>query len=310
MIVYFDAEYSFALKVNNEFLGIKEKEKIKAEIPKNSFIEISLKNSYKTFNLFLDDNFFIFPPKFCNVVNLNGGYLIKLNNVYNFSFTVVEQQKFDNFLITVYKENQLNVSIESPLGFFVDTFDLDCESAKIEHFFCSVPFIAIVFYNKGKKTLCLYSVTDKITKEFFGNISDYGLEPEFYIINEHRDIVKHCVKTEFYYKDKLTVKSKTVTKRKEYQKGEYIKDVLGYLFFEELLNGNEPEIYLSENLRENFDKLMEFIGEYIAVLTPSEFRAYNEIGLLKKEKDNVYYIDYYVTETENDLIVNLKKTTD
>ena len=81
--------------------------------------------------------------------------------------------------------------------------------------------------------------------------------------------------------------------------------ILPYAFLEEYLVGGNYTQFLSDTMLQNANKLSYYLGDFVGVMPPPIFRNYDEIGLVKKIKDNVYKIDYVKVMVQNKKIDNI-----
>ena len=126
------------IKVNGIYYGkIDNTVKFINGVNSSSFIEIcpvNLVNSQVGF--FLTEETLSSPPPFISVTDICGGYLIKylIDNIKK-DFSVIEQKRFNNALITLFTENGYKLSIESAGDFFTENLNFPFENAN--HIFLS-----------------------------------------------------------------------------------------------------------------------------------------------------------------------------
>ena len=89
---------------------------------------------------------------------------------------------------------------------------------------------------------------------------------------------------------------------------DFSEKLLPYVFVEEYVVGGNFLDLLTENMQKNADKLPSYLGQVLGVMPPPPFRQYNEIGLVYKKTDNLYYVDYLTVEIVNGKIDNIKRT--
>ena len=313
MYYYFSAKFASILKINGIYYGeINQTTKVVEILERNPFIEICpLELEHFPFSFILSDNFLISPPKNVSVVDLKGGYFIEFNFLQdNSAFSVLAQEKYNYAVVTVFKENGLKVSIETPNDFFAETLSFPTESARITPFsLANKHLVAISFL--GKETLLnCYLLEGNIQKVFSKKVSDYSFNNGFSSTEEFLDIAKHKLTCHWFLEKNKLVKSDFSLSRKD---GFCVRDLpehlIGYAFLEELLCGGNITEYLADSVKENKDFLTGFFGEFLGVMPPPDFRKQDEIGLIYKYGENKYKVEYFTFEIQDKKICNIKKTT-
>lgn len=84
------------------------------------------------------------------------------------------------------------------------------------------------------------------------------------------------------------------------------RQLIPYAFLEEMQVGGDFTEYLSPSLIENKDMLRDFFGNYIGVMPPPFFRKPEEVGVVYKKIERIYFTKYYIFEFENGKISNVK----
>ncbi len=313
MYYYFSSEYPAVLKLNGIYYGlINDSVKAINLLDGQTFAEICpLDGKGQSVNFMLVLGGKIVNEKL-SVTDLKGGFLIKaLMCEQNTQFNILTQRKFDDAVITVFNDNGLKVSVETPTDFFADNFELRAQSAEIfrtDNF--GVKLLAVKF-NGNKTSLVAYAINQKINKIFFDHVDDFSLDENFITHKSYRDMAKHSVKTEWeYLNGKLTAKKHTVTCGKRLEVPTLHTRLLPYAFFEELLVGGNVEPFLSPSMQKNAKHLKGYLGEFIGVMPPPIFRKIEEIGLIYKVGEKDYQVNYCTVDLENHLICNVKKADD
>lgn len=313
MYYYFSSDYPAVIKINGIFYGKIEKVIKPLKIDKGTFVFIEicpLKAEGSSINFILDNEFLTSPPNGISITNLKGGYMIKFYQQFDkLPFNILAQEKFSNGIVTVFTENSLKISIETPNDFYAETFNLNPDSATITHFnLNSSSFVAITFY-KDVKLLYVYKIDGKITKVFTRSVFEYTLTPEFKTIENFKDIEKHTVNSVWNFVDgKMQRVSFNVSKSERHNN--LNEKLIPYAFMESLLVGDDINHYLCENVKETADKLCSYFGDFIGVFPPPTFRDINEVGLIYSKSENVYEIEYFTFELKENKIFNIKKVSD
>ncbi len=311
MVFYFSSDFPSAIKLGGIFYGRLDKtvKKIKMDLP--TFVEICPLNEHSnTLNLLIDQDFLSSPPNCVSVTDLKGSYLIKAHRIpCNLPFKLISQSKENNALVTLFTENTFKISIETGDNFFADSFDFSVENAKVEFVNAyNQPLVAITLF-LDLPLLVVYSLQPNIQKVFSREISSVCFENGIKTTHEFLDMAKHTLTIEWDLIDgAFKEKSRLVTAKKNIKLSELPLDLLPFAFLEELLVGGDYKKFLCDNALENADKLPTFLGNFIGVFPPPEFRKENEVGLVYSCEKNTYTTEYFSFEMKDDLIFNVKKT--
>lgn len=311
MLYYFISEFPLVIKINGVYGGKIDKTFKKFELTSDSFVEICPLNRMDyPISFMLDSLFLSSPPDGIIITDLKGAFVINIVNISSFStFSIVAQQKLPFAVATVFKENGLNLSIETPSDFYAERFFIpDCDAVISPFMLNNNQFIAVNFLNEKSLLVC-FLIQDKVIKVFSKNICDVCFENGLKTTHKYLDIAKHKLTIEWEYSNgKLSAKNTLIERDENYKIDELIDSVIPYAFLEEFLIGGNVDDFLSHDLKENVDFLKGFFGEYIGVFPPPEFRNLNEIGLIYSKNENLYYAKYFSFETKNKKICNIKRS--
>lgn len=309
MYYYFASGFPSAVKINGAFLGIISNQPKFCDVASNdAFIEIcSLSPTEPSVNFLLNEEFLLNPPENVMVTDLKGGYLIKCNPLcLNEKFNLLAQEKTDFFIASVFTDNGLKISIETPYDFFADQIRLNVKSAKIEYFSLKNHSFVLICLTSEKQHIIVYDVTNKIEKVLLKEVFSYSIENGFQTVEKRQDIAKHEIKTDWEFNEKFIAKNVTVTTSPDYSAKTLPLPVLPYAFAEELLVSGSPLCYLSEKMKPNADKLKGYLGDFIGIMPPPIFRKDNEVGFIYKLTENKYEVKYYTFEYSENKIDNIK----
>ncbi len=312
MYYYFSSNYPAVIKINGMFYGkiqdvIKPLKIDKAVAP---FIEICpLKPNGNAVNFILDCEFLDCPPDCVSVTDLKGGYLIKFYQRYDrLPFEIKSQEKFPDALVTVFTENSLKLSIETPFDFYAESFNLDSCTTEISAFNLKNQKFLAVKFSTNEPLLCIYHVGDKIKKVFSRNVSDFSFSPDFTTEEKFNDIAKHTVKSIWEFNDfNFNRKALSCKTKENFNCEELPERLVPYAFLENLLVGDEIDAFLDQTVKENADKLHSYFGEFIGIFPPPTFRDINEVGLIYPLNKNSYHVQYFTFELKDKKILNIKK---
>ena len=311
MVFYFSSDFPSAIKIGGIFYGRLDQtiKKIKMDLP--AFIEICPLNELSCqLNFIIDQDFLSSPPNGVSVTNLKGGYLIKARHALsNLPFKVISQNKQDDTLVTLFTENTSKISIETSQDFFVDTLDFYTEKVKIDFVNAfNQHLVAVTLFSKVNMLL-VYKLQPKIEKIFAREISFASFENGIKTTHEFLDMAKHSLTIEWELVDGvLKEKSRSLCAKKDILPSDLPLDLIPFAFLEELLVGGDYKKFLCDSALENADKIHAFLGNFIGIFPPPEFRKENEVGLIYPCAKNVYNTEYLSFETKDNLIFNVKKT--
>lgn len=310
MVYYFSSEYLAAVKLNGAYLGLIDNSVTSIKIEnENTFLEICPINSNEhALNFILDYAFLSNPPSFACVTDLKGGYVIKFLKSYTGGeFKVLSQEKYDDLIATVYNENGIKISLETKNDFIIEPVPTDCDTVNLFRPELNKNLIAFAFY--GKQTLLIvFNIDTKIEKVFFGLVDDFSFEKGLQTTENFLDIAKHSLVINWEFNGESFVeKERSLNKAENFNYLNLTERLLPYAFLEEFMLKGEFKVYLADNIVKNADNLFGFFGEYLGVMPPPLFRNFNEIGLIYRKTQNVYFVDYFSFQLENGKITSIKK---
>ena len=314
MYYYFSSEYPVAMKLNGIYYGILNETVKHLRIDNGSpFVELCpLCEQETSVNFILDDNFLKCPPASITVTDMKGGYLIKLYpSLSKSSFQIINQKKFNDAVVTVFTENGLKLSIETPKDFYAETIKLNCNRAEIEKFRLGDKTLIYISFICTKQLLYVFCIDEKITKVFCRTVDDFSIDNGLTTTEKYCDIAKHNCVTEWGFDGKtLTSKHVSVTENPDFNVDNLHEKLIPYAFLECFLVNTNVDDYLVKNIIEQKNHLKDYLGDYVGILPPPRFRNINEVGLIYRVKENFYRIDYFTFELDGRKICNVKKCDD
>lgn len=310
MYYYFSAGYPAVIKVNGIFKGDIFNHLAHIHDCDGAFIEVCpLIDSERQTNLMLTNEFLNSPTHNASVTDLKGGYLIKFNPTYKTNgFSVIAQEKYNDAIVTVFTENGYNLSIETKTDFYTENLPFEINSASVERVAFQGANIVVITLLGKDKTLAVFSLDNKITKLYCDSIDSYSFDGCFSTIVKYKDIAKHKITCRWNLTgDKLNVAEQSVVHDKDFFVDNLPNQVLPFAFLEELLVGGDFYHFLSDSLKANADKLKGFFGEFIGVIPPPEFHAQDRVGVVYKQCQNIYFVEYFTFKVEDRKIANITK---
>lgn len=312
MYLYFSSDYPAIIKLNGIYYGridnaVKNCNFSSTEPP---FVEVCpLVDSQPQINFICDAEFFANPPSSATLTDLKGGYFIKFNKSYlTEGFSVLAQEKFTNAVVTVFSENGYKLSIETAFDFYAQTLKMQVESATISQKQVNGDSLILVMLEGNVKIFSCFKINDKIEQLFWREVDSAEFDKNLVTTNNLPDIAKHGVERTWSYKNgKFEVLENKVKKSPSFNKELLHERLIPYAFLEEFNVGGEYQEYIDGTVKENADRLKNFLGEFVGVCPPPTFRKIEEVGLIYHDKANVYHVEYFTFTLENRKIININK---
>ena len=311
MYYYFSSAFPAAIKFNGIYYGVISQTVKSINLDGSlTLVEICpLVPNERQINFIPDSEFLASPPDGILITDMRGGYLIKVEKNYRVEeFSIINQQKFSDLVVTVFTENGLKISIETQNNFFADVINFSARSAEVKRFSLSNEQFIAVFLEGEDNLLLVYHIDSQIEKVFSRNVSGYSVDGGFYTTEKFKDVAKHVVHSEWDYNKEIFQKNTSVERSESFIISELTDKILPYAFLEEILVGGNPSDFLCDDLKEHANKLKDYLGEYIGVIPPPIFRKPTEVGIVFAVGKNKYKVDYCEFEIVNGKIANVKKS--
>ena len=312
MYYYFSSNYPAVIKINGIYYGTVFDTVKSISVEPNSipFIEICpLVPNISTVNVLLDDKFICSPPENVCVTDMKGGYLIKfIKHVKSDQFKILSQKKFDFAVITVFNENGLKLSIETPDDFFAQNYNFEATCTTIDAFTINGVSMVCVHLDGDKKILSIYSVNSTVTKLFEREVFSFSTDNQLITTEKLYDIAKHELKICWDFDGTcFKEQSRTISCSDKFSIDRLNEKLVPYAFLEELYVGGNLECYLADNVLKNVNMVKDYFGQFIGVMPPPSFRSPFEIGLIYQKTANTYYVEYFTFSLSNRKITNFDK---
>lgn len=307
MYYYFTSKSDCAIKLNGIYLGvITNIVKHVNIVSDDTLVELlPLNSNSPSFSFTINSNFLSCPPSEISVTDMKGGYLIVYNPMISgLPFKILEQQKLDDCLVTVFSDNTKKISIETNNNFFTENVCFEFDSVQIKKF----NDILLVGFNGIDSFIFCYKLFPKITVIDRLSCSGFSFDNQITLYTEHLDIAKHKVTRSFKVQNnEVKLIDKKIVHSQNFSVGNLPLKVIPYAFLEELLVGGDVDCYLASNIKPNADKLRGFFGNFIGVMPPPFFLSPEQVGIIYKKSTNTFYVDYCSFEFNGRLISGIKK---
>ncbi len=303
MKIYFLSSKPCALYVNDAYFGITDGFERFAEVSLKDklFIRFTPENA-QPISFFLTENIRFSPPQGCEVYLLRDGIAIYARDFppVEHALKVIAQKREEQTLVTVFSQGRVQVSIETPDGFFIATLPPSfCV--------CEIIFACSLVLLRGGQQLAIFTFRGE--QVFLETVREFSIDNDELSLTlplsdslgrEARCVYRlhseGCERTAF-----SLIQAQTREGERDGEK--ILHELLPYAFFESVLIGAEYENMLSDGLKEKAGDIRAFLGEFVAVLPTKEKSA---CALVKKKKERLYELAYYTVEITDGKISDIK----
>ncbi len=312
MKVYFLSSKSCILTLNGAYFGLTDTfERFVDLSPKDNLFAQFTPEDGLPICFFINESIRFHPPKRCEVYLLKDGLAIYAKDFPPSDMTLktIAQEREIKTLVTVFRQGDVQVSIENPNGFFLSTLPPSFETCAItfyENFiFLNSPEQLAVFNQFGKLLLLEKIIAFKLEKDTLHatlplsdrlrRVANCSWEFSNDTIRQTAFSISQetCVKLSFDDGDRNETLPKTENIRDE---------ILPYAFFESILIGAEYSHLLDESLKEKSKAIKEFLGEFTSVVLTEKT---NVCGLIRKKSERLFEVDEFSVEIKDGKITNV-----
>ena len=239
------------------------------------------------------------PPDHCEVYILKDGIAVFAKSFppSDFSLKLVAQQRFRENLVTVFRQGDLQISIETSKGFFVAPLSPCFEPCKIfwEHG---------LFFVEGQGALAVFNAAGECVLN--EKISEYRIENDVLSavlpLSDSRGRFAECawaLTDDACFQTSFKVRQTDTGKDEETLRDELIP----YAFFESVLIGADFSELLSDELKERAQHIKAFLGDFVSVVLTEQP---NTCGLVRKKKERLFEVHYFTAEVKDGKIVDIR----
>lgn len=297
MKIYFLSSEPCALSLNDLYYGITDTFERYAEICLSDkiYAKFSPEGSLPI-GFFINEEITEKPPLGCEVYLLRDGIAVYACDFppADFSLRPVAQAREGNILATVFWQGKLQLSIESPEGFFNTTLPPTFAP-------CEVFFYENLVLLKSEKALAVYGLNCK--RLLLEQITEYSLLGNTLTATlPLSDRLQRSAKCEWELKNgecKRTAFTLTQAGNDEPPS----EDLLAYAFFESALIGEDFACFLADELQPDAENIRAFLGDFINVTLTDKPTV---CGLVRVKKERIFAVDYYEVEIKNGKITDVK----
>ena len=309
MILYLCAEVCSVVKVNGKPLFTISEHPKKLEIDSFSspLIEISpLGERANSLCFYLDENFISNPPNSVILTKILGDYHLKIKRDLSLlPFKVISQKKIDGAVITVFCDRGYKISVESMFDYFLQ--DIDCQIDSAEIFDIDQNQNVFINLNSKDNTLCAFNLKEKISLVFLKKVCSFTLSPTLNTTEKFPTHLKHVKNCEWEFIDgAFKLKTLKVSTEQDNISQTISDKILPYVFLEGLSLGEDVSCYLCPSLIPHKQRLYDYLGAFLGVFPPPTNVCHDYVGLLYKQKENLYYTKFTKVDIENNKVTNVK----
>ena len=300
MKIYFLSSRPCALMLGGVFFGMTDGFERFAEIePKDNVFAEFIPEGALPVGFFITEKLRFSPPDHCEVYILTDGIAVFAKSFppSDFSLKLVAQQRFRENLVTVFRQGDLQISIETSKGFFVAPLSPCFEPCKIfwEHG---------LFFVEGQGALAVFNAAGECVLN--EKISEYRIENDVLSavlpLSDSRGRFAECawaLTDDACFQTSFKVRQTDTGKDEETLRDELIP----YAFFESVLIGADFSELLSDELKERAQHIKAFLGDFVSVVLTEQP---NTCGLVRKKKERLFEVHYFTAEVKDGKIVDIR----
>ena len=217
----------------------------------------------------------------------------------DFTLRPIAQQRFGDTLLSVFQQGDIQLSLQSPQGFFTSTLPPAFAT-------CALSKRGDLFFLEGKNHLAAYTGGGKCV--FMEEVLDFSItETELNATLPLSDTLGRvadctwkiektgCTRTRFSLRQAHTFDGGNDTDKIR-------EELLPYAFFESVLLGENYTEILSADLQLKAQGIPAFLGDFCAVtLTANPYTC----GLIRQKAPRLFEVDYFTVKLENGKIVDI-----
>ena len=302
MKIYFLSSVPCMLSLNGVFFGVTDKFERFADVclTDRVFAKFTPEGGLPI-GFFITEALLSTPPAGCEVYLLQNAIAIYARDFTPMDCTLrpIAQQRFDDTLVSVFQQGHIQVSIQSPLGFFTSTLPPSFAS-------CRLSMHADLVFLEGENHLAVYTKSGKCVlneqvltfsvennelnatlplSDSLGRVADCA-----WILQENG-----CTRTRFTLRQSCTHTG-------EMDEEKITEEVLPYAFFESVLFGVNFADFLSDELAGKANYIVDFLGDFQGVcITDNPYIC----GLIREKAPRLFEVVYFTVTVENGKITDV-----
>ena len=290
------------LSLNGTFYGVTDSFERFAEInlDDNIYVKFSPEGAHPI-GFFLTETILSTPPNGCEIYILKDGLAIRACDFSPLDCTLkpIAQKRFDETLVSVFQQGTIQLTMQSPSGFFTSTLPPAFTV-------CTLSKHSDLFFIEGKNHLAIYTNEGKcvLMEEILSfSVNEQELNATMPLsdsLGRVADCTWRLDKTGCY-RTRLTLRQARAHDG-DIDEEKIHSELLAYTFFESVLLGDNYAELLSKELQPKANSIASFLGDFRAIsLTADPYTC----GLIQKKAPRLYEVAYFTVKVEHGKITDV-----
>lgn len=303
MKIYFLSSVPCALRLGGVFFGVTDLFERYAEVSLQDrlFVEFLPENGLPV-TFFLTENIRFSPPEHCEVYLLKDGIAVYAAEFIptDFRLQTLLQKRIDDTLITVFRQGGVQLAVERGKQAFTAPLPPTFQPRDVLLY---GKFTLLFGESHGGKKLFVFDGTGgRVLEEtaLSYSLSDGILQAELPLC----DRLGRTADCAWALTDDGLVRTKFTLRAHigGEEKNDPPDGLIAYAFFESVLIGGNYRELLSEELRPNAEKIVEFLGNFESVVLTQDPTV---CGLLRRKGERLFEAAYYSVKIQNGEIIDV-----
>ena len=210
---------------------------------------------------------------------------------------IIAQERFVGNLATVFRQGNVQLSLETAKGFSVSPLSDDFDP-------CSVQFESGLFFLRGQNALAVFTADGKCALN--EQVTSFQIESNTLSatlpLSDSRNRRAECswaLTEEGCFRTSFRIVETGEAGAEETVR----EELLPYAFFESVLIGADFAQMLNDELREKADHIRAFLGDFCSVTLTKDPAT---CGLVRKKKDRLYELRYFTAVVRDGKIADIR----
>ena len=301
MKIYFLSSLPCALFIGGAYFGITGDFERFAELSLQDHLPAQfVPEGTQPISCFLSETLPTTPPEHMEVYRLPDGIALRACNFppSDFSLKPIAQVRNDKTAVTVYQQGGIQVSMETPFGFFNTPLPLAFSECHIEihgeFIFLHGKNMLAIFHKNGRKLLQERCLQTSIEEEKNGMLLHATLP-----LSDHFQRTAKCV----YRLSETQATRLQYTLQTTVPTQQNIDGLFVYAFLESVRIGADVTPFLCDALQEKADELHDFLGDFLYVVPTNDPC---KCLLVYKKGERLYDVCPFTATLQNGKITDLQ----